>query len=327
MSQQQSQMSSLLDSTAGDDLDAGEESGVAHHRGKSAISIGTGFCTSTTRENNTIRGHRRRDAGASFDSNPVRQSPACSSAVPDCTCALLLPFASLALLSAHRDPYPHLPLSPSLSFSSCLFSSLAAVSLLLGSISCFISARVLHLSTLATLSLLSAFIGLCLLLYLSYSANKLTFRMNEINSKCQCLVVPSITSYEHRMRPQRESADHNSLQFCVSWNPARASSFPSRRATGGIGGICVTSAVFRSTHSHRVPYIACGTSQAKEAHRLLGRCSVCPGCGHFSTNLLTFIPGHTVVPLFITVVRHSLLTLRCSSCPTCSTANDRFYSP
>ena len=54
-------------------------------------------------------------------------------------------------------------------------------SLLLGSISCFISPRVLRLSTLATLSLLSALIGLCLLLYLSLLANKLTFRMNEMN--------------------------------------------------------------------------------------------------------------------------------------------------
>ena len=43
VSQQQSQMSSPLDSTAGDDLDAGEESGAAHTRGNSAISVGAGM--------------------------------------------------------------------------------------------------------------------------------------------------------------------------------------------------------------------------------------------------------------------------------------------
>ena len=56
---------------------------------------------------------------------------------------------------------------------------LTAVSLLPGSVSCFISPHVLRLLTLAILSMLPAFIGICLLLYLSYSANKLTFRMNE----------------------------------------------------------------------------------------------------------------------------------------------------
>ena len=48
-----------------------------------------------------------------------------------------------------------------------LLFPLAVVSLLSGSISCFISLRVLRLLTLAILSMLSAFIGLCLSLYLS----------------------------------------------------------------------------------------------------------------------------------------------------------------
>ena len=49
-----------------------------------------------------------------------------------------------------NDPYPRL-----LPFFPCFFS-VAVVSLLLGSISCFISPRVLRLLTLAILSLLSA---------------------------------------------------------------------------------------------------------------------------------------------------------------------------
>ena len=58
----------------------------------------------------------------SVDSKPVRQSPACTSAAPDRTCALLLSLAPLTQPCAHRGPYPRLrPPSLSLSFFLVFF--------------------------------------------------------------------------------------------------------------------------------------------------------------------------------------------------------------
>ena len=57
----------------------------------------------------------------SVDSNSVRQSPACTSAVPDCTGALAFLLVPLTQLSAHRGPYPRLRPPLSLSFFIVFF--------------------------------------------------------------------------------------------------------------------------------------------------------------------------------------------------------------
>ena len=145
---------------------------------------------------------------SSVDSDLARQSPACTSAVPGYTCALPLLLAPLTLLSAPRDPYPRLLHFFSLFFFIFFFlprggTTAAGI--------CFVfyfSARSASLDSCDSVLVVGP-LASCLLLYLSYSANKLTFRMNEC--------VPTLSCHSHPSRGKKILChvliDFNKLSF------------------------------------------------------------------------------------------------------------------